>query len=128
MTYSILIVDDDSAIKESVEEYLNILNYNVKSALNADEALAILKSFEADVVLTDIMMQGMDGLELTRKIKEINSEQIVIILSAHDEPQYVQDLRDAGINDFIFKPLNIQQFIDTMYANCKTIHDKKNSL
>ena len=70
MPYSILIVDDDIAIKDSVSEYLKAKNYNVKSALNAAEALEILNSFEADVVLTDIMMQGMDGLELTQKIKE----------------------------------------------------------
>ena len=50
MTYAILIVDDDIAIKESVEEYLKILSYNVKSALNAGEALTLLETFDADLV------------------------------------------------------------------------------
>ncbi|MCG8616623.1 MAG: response regulator, partial [Desulfobacterales bacterium] len=58
MAHAILIVDDDLAIKESVEEYLRLLSYDVKSAQNADEAIDILEDFKADVVLTDIMMQG----------------------------------------------------------------------
>ena len=70
MEHSILIVDDDLAIKQSVEEYLKLMSYDVRSAGNALEAIEILKIFKADVVLTDIMMQGMDGLELTRLIKE----------------------------------------------------------
>ena len=67
MSVSILIVDDDSAIKDSVEEYLILRGYKVKSALSADQALKILESFKADIVITDIMMQGMDGLELPGK-------------------------------------------------------------
>ena len=79
MAYSILIVDDDSAIKESVKEYLKKLNYEVKSALNANKALEMLNSFKADVVLTDIMMQGMDGLELTRKIKKSFDTDVMVM-------------------------------------------------
>ncbi len=66
MAHAILIVDDDMAIKESVEEYLTLMAYEVQSAENAIEAVDILKTFQPDVVFTDIMMQGMDGLELTR--------------------------------------------------------------
>jgi len=67
MSYAILIVDDDAAIKESVEEYLKIQNYKVKTASNAQEALDVLTLFHANIVITDIMMEGMDGLELTKK-------------------------------------------------------------
>ncbi len=108
MTYSILIVDDDSAIKESVEEYLNILKYNVKSALSADEALNILKSFEADVVLTDIMMQGMDGLELTRRIKESHDADVMVMTGYSAEYSYEEAVQ-AGASDFIFKPFRFEE-------------------
>ncbi|MCP3873151.1 MAG: diguanylate cyclase [Desulfobacteraceae bacterium] len=108
MTHSILIVDDDSAIKESVEEYLTILNYNVKSALSAKEALNILDSFKADVVLTDIMMQGMDGLELTRKIKESYDIDVMVMTGYSAEYSYEEAVQ-AGASDFIFKPFRFEE-------------------
>lgn len=108
MAYSILIVDDDTAIKESVEEYLNILNYNVKSALNAEEALKILDSFKADVVLTDIMMQGMDGLELTRKIKKSFDTDVMVMTGYSAEYSYEEAVQ-AGASDFIFKPFRFEE-------------------
>lgn len=108
MPYSILIVDDDSAIKESVEEYLKILNYEVKSALSADQALEILKSFRADVVLTDIMMQGMDGLELTRRIKEAYHTEVMVMTGYSAEYSY-EGAVQAGASDFIFKPFRFEE-------------------
>ncbi|MCD4720765.1 MAG: diguanylate cyclase [Desulfobacula sp.] len=108
MTYSILIVDDDVAIKESVEEYLKILNYEVKSALNADKALEILNSFKADVVLTDIMMQGMDGLELTREIKKSYDIDVMVMTGYSAEYSYEEAVQ-AGASDFIFKPFRFEE-------------------
>jgi len=108
MTNSILIVDDDIAIKESVEEYLKILNYEVKSASNADKALEILNSFEADIVLTDIMMQGMDGLELTRKIKKIYDTDVMVMTGYSAEYSYEEAVK-AGASDFIFKPFRFEE-------------------
>ncbi len=108
MTYSILIVDDDSAIKESVEEFLTILKYDVKSALSAKEALDILSSFKADVVLTDIMMQGMDGLELTRKIKNSYDTDVMVMTGYSAEYSYEEAVQ-AGASDFIFKPFRFEE-------------------
>ncbi|MCK5164646.1 MAG: response regulator, partial [Desulfobacula sp.] len=108
MAYSILIVDDDIAIKESVEEYLKILNYDVASALNADKALEILTSFKADIVLTDIMMQGMDGLELTRRIKESYDADVMVMTGYSAEYSYEEAVR-AGASDFIFKPFRFEE-------------------
>ncbi len=108
MTYSILIVDDDAAIKESVEEFLTILKYDVKSALNAEEALHILRSFDADVVLTDIMMQGMDGLELTRKIKNAYKADVMVMTGYSADYSYEEAVQ-AGASDFIFKPFRFEE-------------------
>ena len=108
MTYSILIVDDDVAIKESVEEYLKILSYNVKSALNEKEALTILKTFDADMVLTDIMMQGMDGLELTKKIKSKFDIDVMVMTGYSADYSYEEAVK-AGASDFIFKPFQFEE-------------------
>jgi len=108
MTYSILIVDDDSAIKESVEEYLKLLKYEVKSVLNADEALKTLDTFKADVVLTDIMMQGMDGLELTKRIKASHDLDVMVMTGYSAEYSYEEAVQ-AGASDFIFKPFRFEE-------------------
>ena len=108
MPYSILIVDDDIAIKDSVTEYLKAINYDVKSALNATEALEILNSFEADVVLTDIIMQGMDGLELTRRIKESYDIDVMVMTGYSAEYSY-ENAVQSGASDFIFKPFRFEE-------------------
>ncbi len=108
MTYAILIVDDDIAIKESVEEYLKILSYDVKTAPNAKEALIILETFEADMVLTDIMMQGMDGLELTKKIKAKFDIDVMVMTGYSADYSYEEAVK-AGASDFIFKPFRFEE-------------------
>ncbi len=108
MAYSILIVDDDSAIKESVEEYLKLLGYDVQSVMNAEQALKALETFKADVVLTDIMMQGMDGLELTRLIKQAHNTDVMVMTGYSAEYSYEEAVQ-AGASDFIFKPFRFEE-------------------
>ncbi len=108
MAHAILIVDDDLAIKESVEEYLKLLSYEVKSAENAHEAIDILKNFPADVVLTDIMMQGMDGLELTRIIKNDHDVDVMVMTGYSADYSYEEAIK-AGASDFIFKPFRFEE-------------------
>ncbi len=108
MTYSILVVDDDDAVKKSVEEYLKILKYSVKSAGNAEEALKTLQNFHADIVITDIMMQGMDGLELTRKIKAKYDADVMVMTGYSAEYSYEEAVK-AGASDFIFKPFKFEE-------------------
>jgi two-component system, cell cycle response regulator len=110
MTYSILIIDDDISITDSVEEYLLILDYNVMTALNAENALKILKTFKADVILTDIMMNEMDGLELTKKIKKEITNTAVMVMTGYSSDYSYENVIQAGANDFIFKPFRFEEF------------------
>ncbi|MGD9823278.1 diguanylate cyclase [Desulfobacter sp.] len=108
MAHAILIVDDDIAIKESVEEFLTLMTYEVKSAENAFQAIEVLKTFQPDIVLTDIMMQGMDGLELTRLIREqydIN----VMVMTGYSVDYSYEEAINAGASDFIFKPFRFEE-------------------
>jgi len=108
MTYAILIVDDDKAIRESVEEYLKIINYKVKTASNSLEALKILTLFNADIVITDITMQGMDGLELTKKIKSKYHADVMVMTGYSADYSYEEAVK-AGASDFIFKPFQFEE-------------------
>ena len=108
MAHAILIVDDDIAIKESVEEFLTLMAYEVKSAENAFQAINILKTFQPDIVLTDIMMQGMDGLELTRRIRG-QYDIDVMVMTGYSADYSYEEAINAGASDFIFKPFRFEE-------------------
>ncbi|MFO7912942.1 MAG: diguanylate cyclase [Desulfotignum sp.] len=108
MAHAILIVDDDSAIKDSVEEYLTLLSYRVQSASSAEEALEKLETFPADVVLTDIMMHGMDGLELTRRVKKKYDTDVMVMTGYSADYSYEEAVK-TGASDFIFKPFRFEE-------------------
>lgn len=108
MNVSILIVDDDDAIKNVTEEFLEESGYITKSASSAEEALKILKGFKADIVLTDITMQGMDGLELTKMIKQTCSIEVIVMTGYIADHSYEEAI-NAGASDFIFKPFKFEE-------------------
>ncbi len=107
---SIVIVDDDSGIRESMAEYLCANGYAVETAESAEQGLDILKSKKIDVVITDIRMDGMDGLAMTRQIKahgDIN----VIVITAYPEDYPYEEVIDKGADDIIFKPFKFDELL-----------------
>jgi DNA-binding NtrC family response regulator len=103
---SILIVDDEESVRDSLFNWFIEDGYNVKSAENAKTALTILESEVYDIILADIKMPGMDGLEMLRRIKQLKPDSIVIIMTAFATVDTaVQALKD-GAFDYITKPFD----------------------
>ena len=107
---AILIVDDDPMIRNSIIEYLRIAGFSVDEAVNADQALNILKLKKIDVVITDIIMNGMDGLEMTRHIKERYDTDIIVITGYTGNYSYEKAIRE-GADDFVFKPFKLEELL-----------------
>jgi len=103
MPISILIVDDDTAVKTSTREFLELTGASVITASSAEEALDLLNDFTPDVILTDIMMKGMNGLELTRFVRK-NYGVAVIVMTGYSADYSYEEAVNAGASDFIFKP------------------------
>ncbi|MEJ8751385.1 response regulator transcription factor [Lagierella sp. ICN-221743] len=104
--HNILVCDDERDIVEAIEFYLEESGYKVFKAYNGKEALdLILKDNIFDLVLADVMMPVMDGIELTRRIREVSSVPI-LILSAKGELEDKVDGLESGADDYITKPFD----------------------
>jgi DNA-binding NtrC family response regulator len=103
---SILIVDDEESVRDSLYNWFIEDGYRVAVAENANKALSILESDTFDIILADIKMPGMDGLEMLRRIKLLKSESIVIVMTAFATVDTaVQALKD-GAFDYVTKPFD----------------------
>ena len=101
----ILIVDDEEIIVKLLSMSLRSDGYETLSAYNGEQGLEVFKSESPDIVVTDIKMPGMDGLELLKKIKEIDDEKEVIIVTGHGDIDSTITALQYGASDFINKPV-----------------------
>ncbi len=107
-TLNILVVDDDENIRMVLQRALTKLGYHVSTARSAEEALNTLQRSFFHVVITDLMMEEMTGVELMQQIKEMNSLMQIYVMTAHSTlPSVIQCMR-GGAYDYFEKPLQIE--------------------
>jgi len=104
---AILIVDDDDVIRDTLNELLSE-KYLCQTAETAEEALARLKADHFDVVLTDISMPGLSGLELLGQVRQQYPNTPVIIISGISDQEHAQGLMKLGAFDYLLKPFRLE--------------------
>jgi two-component system cell cycle response regulator len=107
---SVLVVDDDEAVRETLSEFLKLSGYRVQSAEDGQSALTILDQQMVSVVITDIMMPGIDGLELTRSMKSRFDVDIMVMTGFRGNYSY-EDAIESGASDFVFKPVRFEELL-----------------
>jgi len=113
-TRTVLVVDDDSAIREILRQFLSFHRYRSLEAGTGDEALEILKQEKVDAVVTDISMPGMSGIDLLKKVKELNPETAVILITGNAR-QYTPDRIVAmGADGYFSKPFHNTELAYTL--------------
>ena len=124
----ILVVDDDQDIVEILRYNLSLNGYDVKSAVNGKEAIKKAKLFIPDIILLDVMMPVMDGIEACSKIKIIPSltDTIIIFLSARSEEFTQITAFDAGGDDYISKPVKPKILLKKIESILKRLKSDKN--
>ena len=125
----ILIVDDDPDIIEILTYNLSNEGYNVKSAVNGIEALKKAKKFIPDIILLDVMMPEMDGIEACSKLREIESlsKSMIIFLSARGEDFTQIAAFDAGADDYINKPVKPKILLKKISSISRRILSENNN-
>lgn len=103
---SILIVDDEESVRDSLTNWFIEDGYRVECAENAKKALAILESGNFDIILTDLKMPGMDGLELLQRIKTLNKDSIIIVMTAFASVDTAVKALKEGAFDYVTKPFD----------------------
>jgi DNA-binding response OmpR family regulator len=118
---SVLLCEDYLSLREDLAELLQDLFQNVYVAENGYEALEIYKNAYGevdsgiDVVITDIQMPKMNGVELCEAIRKMNASQSIIVLSAHADREYLIELINFGISKFIDKPIDQDKFMHILH-------------
>jgi len=108
---SILVVDDDENIRIVLHQSLEKEGYHVSTAKNAEEALNTLQRSFFHVVITDIMMGEMSGVELLQQIKEMNSLMQIFVMTSHSTLPHVIQCMQGGAYDFFEKPIKIEDIL-----------------
>lgn len=126
---NVLYVEDEEDLSASVVRYLSKFFGHVEAAYDGQEGLEKYNSGTFDIVMTDINMPKMNGIELARSIRAVNPQQVVIIISAYTETDYFIDAIHAGISDYVIKPINFEQMNNVLYKLASAIQmSKENKL
>lgn len=109
--YSILVVDDEELLRESLTRNLKKAGYEVTMVESGTKAIEILKDNDYDLIITDLMMEGIDGLDLLKNIKEKNIEAMVIIITGYGTMNTAIDALQLGAADYMLKPYNRKELL-----------------
>ncbi|MCW8930645.1 MAG: response regulator [Gammaproteobacteria bacterium] len=125
----LLYVEDEPALRESVSRYFNKLFKHIDVAENGEQGLELYVSNHYDIIITDIEMPKLNGIQMSKKIKEINPEQDIIITSAYTNPEYFVEAIKTGINGYIIKPIDftqVNQILESTISKIKRFKENEN--
>ncbi|MCG6552609.1 MAG: response regulator [Candidatus Magnetominusculus sp. LBB02] len=123
---SILCVEDEAIILEGMRIVLKRRFNEVYTATNGEEGIDVFKKNKIDIVITDILMPVMDGLEMASKIKKISPETPILILSALNEEPFLNKAASLGLYDYIAKPYCDDDFFEILYKAAFEVYKRKN--
>ncbi len=117
--HSILVVDDELLIRDLLYDFFRDQGWEISIADNGKKAMEILKTKEIDLLLTDIKMPEMDGLDLTGYVRENYPELPVILMTGFPSVESAVTALRAKVEDYIIKPFNINQLYKTVEKKVK---------
>ena len=104
----VLVVDDEENIREVLSNYLSTMNYDVVTATDGQDALNKYKKGEFDLIISDLLMPNIDGLELLRRIRSIDNEVIFLMITGYPSIETAVEAIKKGAYDYITKPFHME--------------------
>lgn len=108
---NILLVDDEAIILRTINKELQADGYEVAMADTGKKGIALLNRYRFDLIVTDLMMEGVDGLQVLKQAKKIDSGLPVIILTGHGDIRSAIDALRLGADDYLLKPCDIEELL-----------------
>jgi two-component system response regulator MprA len=112
----VLVVEDDPAVRESVRRALELKGYRVETVADGPQALAAARASELDAIVLDIMLPGVDGLEVCRRLRRHGETVPILMLTARDEIGDRVAGLDAGADDYLVKPFALEELLARLRA------------
>jgi two-component system OmpR family response regulator len=119
MAERVLVVDDEEDFLESIVRRLELRGVEAHGVANGAAALELLTRKQVDVVVLDIKMPGMDGIEALRQIRRLYPEVDVIVLTGHASQEFQRLGRELGAFDYLIKPVRIETVLERIRAACR---------
>jgi len=122
-----MVVEDEGVANELLSSTFKNFFSDVSSAFNGKEAIEMFDRLKPDIIFVDIVMPEMDGIELSRKLREMNPNQIIIVISASNDIQKISESIEIGVNSFIQKPIDTKKIIELL-SNVTALISKKKKI
>ena len=119
--YRVLLVDDEEEFVSALSERLELRGIEVDSALNGEDALAIMVEKTFEVVILDVMMPGLGGLEVLKQIKSAYPNTQVILLTGHGATKEGIEGMRLGAFDYLIKPVDLEEMLEKMKEAARTV-------
>ncbi len=116
----ILVVDDEPQITRVLRTSLSAQGYDIRVANSGEMALEIMKDWAPNLIITDLSMPSVDGVELTRQVRAV-SEIPIVVLSVRDKEQQKVEALDAGADDYVTKPFGMNELLARVRANLRRV-------
>jgi two-component system, OmpR family, KDP operon response regulator KdpE len=126
MTDRILVIDDEAQITRVLRAALSAQGYDVRIANDPDEGLQLFRDWQPDLVITDLMMPGISGVEVCRAIRS-KGDTPVLVLSVREHERSKVEALDAGADDYVTKPFGIQELLARVRAHLRRAPERETS-
>lgn len=123
---SILVVDDDGSVRRALHTTLRTLGFSISEASSGEEALQLARATRHDVILLDVNMPGMDGLETCRQLRRMLPRSSIFMLTVRDGEEDKVNALDAGADDYVTKPFHIRELTARIRASFRRLQVVEN--
>ncbi|MCW9026416.1 MAG: response regulator, partial [Thiovulaceae bacterium] len=122
--FTILYVEDDAMVRKSALEYLNRISKKVLEAKDGKEAIKIWKQEKPDIIITDISMPKLNGLDMASYIRTHDKNVQIIVATAHSDVEYLMQAVELQLVKYIIKPITKEKLLDALEKSMELIKDK----